>query len=582
MKQFFKIVFACLTAMVLAGMLFFLMFIGALIGSAGKAEKNEVSKNSVLVLDMTDVMKEQGSEDPFAVLNGGDEVVTGLNDVLRSIKAAKTDDRIKGIYLRTGVSVNGWATLQEIRAALKDFKSGGKFIVCYGEISDQKSYYLASVSDEVYLNPHGGMEFNGLSITGMFFKGAIDKLDIKTEAFHCGKYKGAYEPYALEKYSDPNRYQLSVLLGDLYGEFLQAVAEKTGKDTASLARIAAEGVVKFPKDALAGGMIDGMLYADSVEALLRGKLGLKEKDKISMVSPSEYASALEDKEDSKNKIAVLYAEGAIYDGSGDDEIYSKDISRLIRKIAKDEDIKAVVLRVNSPGGSALTSEIIYHELQQLRKKKPIVVSMGNYAASGGYYIACAADSIIADPNTLTGSIGVVGVMFNIGDMMKNKLGVTTDVVKTGPYADFPNMTRPMTELERNWIQGYLDTTYTLFKSRVAQARRMSMEQVEELAQGHVYSGKLAKELKLVDELGPISRAMESAASLAKLKDYSVEEFPKPRDKFTEIISTLSGKKREDAAVRRLLGEDYAVYAELQKIRSQKNSIQALMPWFEIR
>jgi protease-4 len=582
MKQFFKIVFACLTAMVLAGMLFFLMFIGALIGSAGKAEKNEVSKNSVLVLDMTDVMKEQGSEDPFAVLNGGDEVVTGLNDVLRSIKAAKTDDRIKGIYLRTGVSVNGWATLQEIRAALKDFKSGGKFIVCYGEISDQKSYYLASVSDEVYLNPHGGMEFNGLSITGMFFKGAIDKLDIKTEAFHCGKYKGAYEPYALEKYSDPNRYQLSVLLGDLYGEFLQAVAEKTGKDTASLARIAAEGVVKFPKDALAGGMIDGMLYADSVEALLRGKLGLKEKDKISMVSPSEYASALEDKEDSKNKIAVLYAEGAIYDGSGDDEIYSKDISRLIRKIAKDEDIKAVVLRVNSPGGSALASEVIYHELQQLRKKKPIVVSMGNYAASGGYYIACAADSIIADPNTLTGSIGVVGVMFNIGDMMKNKLGVTTDVVKTGPYADFPNMTRPMTELERNWIQGYLDTTYTLFKSRVAQARRMSMEQVEELAQGHVYSGKLAKELKLVDELGPISRAMESAASLAKLKDYSVEEFPKPRDKFTEIISTLSGKKREDAAVRRLLGEDYAVYAELQKIRSQKNSIQALMPWFEIR
>ncbi|HQW47593.1 MAG TPA: signal peptide peptidase SppA, partial [Chitinophagaceae bacterium] len=492
----------------------------------------------------------------LGAITGKPTSTIGLNDVLASIKAAKSDQKIKGIYIKLGSNPNGWATLQEVKNAIVDFKSSNKFVIAYGEVCDQKSYYIASAGDQIYLNPTGGMEFNGLSLTGTFFKGTIDKLDIKTEAFHCGKYKGAYEPYKLEKFSDPNRYQLSVLLQDLYHEFLQTVSLKTGIDTAALASMANEGVIKFPQDALKNKFIDATIYADSVESILRSKLAIKEKDKINMVTPDEYASNIEETSKAKNKIAVLYANGTINDGEGEGDIFSKDFIKEIRKISKDDDIKAVVLRVNSPGGSALASEIIYHELMILGKKKPIVVSMGNYAASGGYYISCAADSIFADENTLTGSIGVVGVMLNIGDMMKNKLGVTTDVVKTGTYADFPNNTRPMTDAERNWIQSYLDTTYNQFKSRVALARNMTMEQVEELAQGHVYSGKLAKELKLVDGFGNVSRALSSAATLADLKDYTLEEFPKQKDKFEEMLACISGKKREEATLKKILGEEY--------------------------
>lgn len=344
----------------------------------------------------------------------------------------------------------------------------------------------------MYLNPAGGMDYKGLAINGMFYKGTLDKLDIKTEAFHCGQFKGAYEPYKLEKYSDPNRYQLGVLLGDFYAEFLRGVSEKTGTDTTTLAAMARNGSVRFPKDALEAKLVDGLLFSDSVENIVKQKMKLKAKDKINFISPDEYAALIPSTSKSKDKIAILYADGTIYDGEGDEDIHSKDYIKVIRKLANDESIKAVVLRINSPGGSAMASEIIYHELMELKKKKPIVASMSNYAASGGYYIACAADSIFADQNTLTGSIGVVGVMFNIGDMLKNKLGVTTDVVKTGTFADFPNMSRPMTDLERTWIQSYLDSTYIQFKSRVALARKMTMAQVEDLAQGHVYSGVSAK------------------------------------------------------------------------------------------
>lgn len=581
MKQFFKILFATLCAMIIFSFLIFFSFAGAIIGSSS-SEKTEIKSKSVLMLDLSNPILEQGQENQLGMLSGEATSVAGLNDILNSIKAAQKDEKIKGIYIRTGVCPVGWATLQEIRETLVEFKKSDKFIIAYGEISDQKSYYIASTANQLFINPAGGIEFNGLSINGMFYKGTIDKLDIKTEAFHCGKYKGAYEPYALEKYSDPNRYQLSVLLNDLHSEFLRAVSQKSGIDTATLASMSNNGVIKFPKDALANKMIDGTIYGDSVEQIIRTKLALKEKEKINFVTTSDYASSIENKSDVKDKIAILYAEGAIYDGEGSEDIHTKNMVKEIRKIAKDDNIKAVVLRVNSPGGSALASEIIYHELKQLKKKKPIIVSMGNYAASGGYYLSCAGDSIFADHNTLTGSIGVVGVMFNIGEMMKNKLGVTTDVVKTGQFSDFPNMTRPMTDLERNWIQSYLDTTYILFKSRVAEARNLSMDQVEELAQGHVYSGKLAKELKLVDELGNIDRALASAVSMSKLKEYQLVEFPKPVDKLDEIISSISGQKREDATLKKLLGDDYVMYKEIQKIKSQKNQIQAVMPWFEIK
>jgi protease-4 len=537
---------------------------------------------SILLLNLNDNIVEQTQDNPFNAFTGDMGSSLGLNDVLASVRDAKNNKQIKGIYIKTGVCPIGWATLQEMRLALEDFKQSGKFIVAYGEICDQKSLYISSVSKEHFLNPAGGMEFNGLSITGMFYKGALDKLDVETEAFHCGQYKGAYEPYKLEKYSDPNRYQLQTLLNDMHGQFLMAVANKAGKDTATLAQWSRTGLVKFPNDALQNKLVDGLAYADSVEMILKKKCDLSEKDKLRLVSADDYVEQVDLAQTAPNKIAVLYAEGTIYDGEGQQDIYSKTFAKNVRKIAQDDDIKAVVLRVNSPGGSALASEVMYRELMQLKKKKPIIVSMGNYAASGGYYLACAGDSIVADPNTLTGSIGVVGVMFNIGNMLKNKLGVTTDAVTTGTYSDFPNMTRKMTDAERNWIQSYLDTTYTLFKTRVATARRMSMEQVEALAQGHVYSGTLGKEIGLVDILGGKDRALQSAARKAKLDKYEVVEYPKPIDKVEQLITAISGKKREEAAIRRFLGDDFAVYDELRKIRQQDQVIQARMPWMEIK
>lgn len=575
-------VFAGLCALALFTVLIFVFFIGAALASASGSKPSGLEDNSILMLDLNQPLLEQTQDEPFSAFSGDMSSTLGLNDVLNAVRDAKNNKQIKGIYIRTGVCSMGWASLQEMRAALDAFKQSGKFIVSYGEICDQKSLYISSVSKEHFMNPAGGLEFNGLSITGTFFKSALDKLEVETEAFHCGQYKGAYEPYKLEKYSDPNRYQLQTLLNDMYGQFLQAVAGKTGRDTATLAGWARNGVIKFPTDALQNKLIDGLAYADSVDLMLKKKSGLEEKDKLRMVSPDEYVEQVDLSNSASNKIAVLYAEGTIYDGEGQQDVYSKTFAKNVRKIAQNDDIKAVVLRVNSPGGSALASEVMYHELMQLKKKKPIIVSMGNYAASGGYYLSCAGDSIVADPNTLTGSIGVVGVMFNIGNMMKNKLGVTTDVVGTGPYADFPNMTRKMTDAERNWIQSYLDTTYTLFKSRVAAARRMSMEQVEALAQGHVYSGTLAKQIGLVDIMGGKDRALQSAASKAKLDKYEVVEYPKPIDKVEQLLTAISGKKREEAAIRRFLGDDFVVYDELRKIRQQDQVIQARMPWMEIK
>ncbi len=578
MRQFFKILFACFFALVLFIGVILLTVTGIVAGLSSGSEKKIVDDHSILRIDLNQEIKEQSREGLLHIDMVGDSEVLGLNDIVRSLHEAANDDKIKGVFLTMGTCPNGWATLQEIRDALLDFKQSKKFIVAYGEVADQKSYYVGSAADQIFLHPSGMIEFKGLAINSMFFKGALDKLEITTEAFHCGKFKGAYEPFKLEKFSDPNRYQLGVLLQDMYAAFLSAVSEKTKIDTVTLARMANQGTIRFPQDALANHFVDALLYSDSVNHFLQQKIQVSTKEKLNWVDCMEYASSLNASSKSKNKVAILYAEGEIHDGEGNDGIYSETFVRNIRKISEDDNIKAVVLRVNSPGGSAMASEVIYHELAELKKKKPVVISMGNYAASGGYYISCAGDSIFADNNTLTGSIGVVGVMFNIEKMMKNKLGVTFDQVKTSEYADFPNMNREMTESERTWIQGYLDTTYVLFKSRVANARHLTMEEVEDLAQGHVYSGKLALPLKLIDGFGNKERAIACASGMAKIKDYRLVEYPKPMSKLDEILQSISGEKREEAMAKKILGADYVVYKELKKIREQENKIQAILPF----
>lgn len=581
MKQFFKFFFASLAALFIFMLLIFVVFGGIIAGSASK-DQTIVDNNSVLCIDLNENITEQTKENQLGILSGQPTSIVGLNDVLASIKAAKSDEKIKGIYIKLGMSPIGWATLQEIKDAIEDFKPSKKFVYAYGEIADQKSVYMSTISDSSFVNPSGGVEFKGLAISGMFYKGTLEKLDVKTEAFHCGQFKGAHEPYSRENFSDANRFQLTALLNDFYAELLMAISKKSGLDTATLAKMANEGTIKFPKDAVAYKVINGTRFSDEVELSIKNKLAIKETDKISFISPDDYAETIVDKT-ATDKIAILYAEGAIYDGEGDEEIYSKTFTKSIRKIKNDDKIKAVVLRINSPGGSALASEVMYHELEQLNKVKPIIVSMGNYAASGGYYLSCAGDSIFADQNTLTGSIGVVGVMFNMGEFYKNKLGITTDVVKTAEHADFPNLTRPMSEFEHNWIQGFLDTTYMLFKSRVAKARNLTMQEVEELAQGHVYSGKAALNLKLIDGLGNVDRALKSASAMAKVTDYKIVEYPKPIDKVQEIVNQLSGNKREEAIMKKVLGEEYVVFKEIQKVKSQQNQVQMALPWlFDIR
>ena len=579
MKQFLKFFLAAFAALMIFCLFGLILFLGIAFSSGGSSS---VKSKSVLHINTAEFFAEQSSEDPLAVLQGGAVQTTGLHDAIRSIKHAKEDSKIKGIYLKMGVSGNGWASLAELREALEEFKKTDKFIYAYGEVCDHKSYYLASVADSVFLNPQGGMEFKGLALVGNFFKGAFDKLGVKTEAFHCGKFKGAHEPFSRKDFSDPNEFQLKEMLTDIDSLFMTAVSQKTGKNLGELKQIANNLDLRFPTDAKRLGFIDDMVYADSVRNLIKKKSGLDSDDKIRFVSISEYLPTVKKKK-GKSKIAVLYANGSIVDGAEGDGIASATFTKSVRKIAQNDKIKGLVLRVNSPGGSALASEVIYRELQLVGKKMPIYVSMGNVAASGGYYLSCAADTIYADANTITGSIGVVGMMFNIGDFMNNKLGVSFDAVKTGPYADFPNNYRDMTAQEKAFIQTYLDSVYVTFKSRVAEARGMTPEEVEELAQGHVYSGMAAKDLKLVDAIGSQNDVIKAMAKRLDLDKYGIVEYPKKEEGIAQIFSQAMGGDKEVQLMKKYLGEDYKLVQQIKELRQQQNKILARMPYiFEIK
>jgi protease IV len=580
MKQFFKFFLASLLAIIFFIFIGFIIIIGA---AATSGNETKVLDKSVIHLDASEVFSEQSQENPLAVLQGGSSHTNGLNKIIRAIDHAKEDKKIKGIYIKMGVCPNGWASLNELREALLDFKKSKKFIYAYGEVADHKSYYLATVADKIFLNPHGGMEFKGLALVGNFMKGSLDKLGVKVEAFHCGQFKGAHEPFSRKDFSEPNEYQLKTMLASIDSVFMRAVAVRTGKSIEELRSIANNLDLKFPQDAVDMKFIDGIVYADSVRSLLKEKSGIDADKEVRFVGIGDYAGNVENMGNGDDKVAIIYATGSIADGEGEDGIYSVNLTQEIRKVAEDEDIKAVVLRVNSPGGSALASEVIYRELELLHAKKPIVVSMGDVAASGGYYIACAGDKIYADANTITGSIGVVGMMFNIGDFMNSKLGVTFDAVKTGQYADFPNNYRDMTATEKQFIQSYLDSVYVTFKSRVAKARGLTLDQVEELAQGHVYSGTLAKELKLVDNIGGKNAALAAVAKLAKLDKYKIVEYPGKTDSFKDLLTMVTGGNRDVALVKEYLGEDYKLLEQIQQLRQQKNGIQALMPFnFDIK
>lgn len=595
MKQFFKMFFASFLAMIVMAVIVFGLTIGLIASLASDVsdDKKQVSSNSVLRIELGKMIHEIGETNPFAALGGGIAYSPGLYDITKAIEHAGTDKNIKGILIKLEMSPNGWATMQQLREALLNFKAKGKFIYAYGEIAPQKSFYLASVADSIFLNPVGFTEFNGLSSSIPFFKGTLQKLEIEPEIFYAGKFKSATEPFRAEKMSEPNRQQITELQQDIWAELTQAVASHSKQTVAIVDGWAQSGAIQFPQDAQRNGLVDRLAYFDEVESLIRSKLDSKKTDgkeksketKINYVDLDDYSGIVRRKRKLNNdRIAVLVAEGSISDGKSNEpyEIASEDFVEVIRKVKKNDKIKAVVLRVNSPGGSALASEVILRELQLLRAKKPVIVSMGDVAASGGYYISCQADSVFALPTTITGSIGVFTMLFNAEAMMKNKLGITFDGVKNAPYADFPSVTRPLNADESRRMQAMVDTIYYTFMHRVSAARNIPVHMVDSIAQGRVWSGTDALRIGLVDGLGGMDRAIWSAAKKADLKDYQVVVYPEPTDRFEALMRRFSGSsitaEALKAAMQEETGEGYELIRQLRSLHKMNGKAQMTMPF----
>ena len=586
MKQFFKMFFASLLAMIVTGVIIFGVFIGLIVAAVKEGSKSEtqttVADNSVLTIDLSKTMHERSERNSLAVFSDGDENNAGVYDAIKALREAKDDSKIKGILIKLNPSRNGWATMQQMRSAIVDFRRSGKFVYAYGENITQGAYYMATAADSIFLNPMGDMELKGFATILAFFKGTLDKLELEPEIFYAGKFKSATEPFRADKMSDANRVQVAEFQKDFWSEFLNAASTFSKQDTATLYQLAASGAIEFPQDALKNKLVSNLLYWDQVEDRIKAKTGGKEKDKVKYVSLSEYAATINEGSAGDSRVAVLYAEGSIVDGESDDDyqIASQNMIEQIRKLRNNDKVKAVVLRVNSGGGSALASEVILRELQLLKAKKPLVASMGDVAASGGYYILCQADSIFALPNTITGSIGVFTMMFNSEKLMRNKLGVTFDGVKNAPYADFPNGTRALTADEAAKVQRSVDNIYMIFKGRVANGRKMDIALVDSFAQGRVWSGTDALGIKLVDGVGDLDRAIASAASLAKLKDYDVVTYPEPVDKFESLMRRFKGNNASIAEqmVKAEFGKEYDWYKQLKELRRMNGAAMAMMPY----
>lgn len=588
MREFFKYVFATVVGVVISLALFLIFFVVLLIGvvkTSLKEENVSVSNNSVLFLNLDQVITERTADDPLSRLpivgSDGDKNI-GFNDMIRALKKAKKDDNIKCVYLTVSSPQAGFATMKEIRDALIDFKTSKKKIIAYSEVYTQGAYYLASVADKVYLNPEGALEFKGLKSETMFFKGALEKLGIEAQIIRVGNYKSAVEPFFADKMSDKNREQVTAYLHGLYGTFLDGIAKSRNISTETLFQIADDYKIQQPKDALAYKMVDELKYKDQIIEELKSLSGTAKKNNLTSISINDYArNAAKDQHTSGDrKVAVIYANGDITGGEGSDEqIGSERISKAIRKARLDENIKAVVLRVNSPGGSALASDVIWREIVLTRKVKPVVASFGDVAASGGYYIACAADSIFVQPNTITGSIGVFGVIPNFQKLFNDKLGITFDGVKTGKYADIMSVDRPMTAGERLIVQNDVNRVYDSFITRVAEGRKKTKAYIDSIGGGRVWVGTDAVRIGLADRTGSFNDAIVAAAKKAKIQDYVVVEYPEKRDPFKSLMENTTDKVRTYYA-KQELGASYPIYQQIKSAIS-RSGIQTRMP-FEIK
>ena len=580
MRSFFKFFLAALLALVVFMLIGFLILF-AVAGSIASSEKATIAAKSVLFIDLSRSFKDKKTDNTLARLSGDRDIYsTSLYDVVRLLQHAKSDSSVRGIYIKCNENANGFAASEELRNALLDFKESKKFVIAYGDTISQKAYFVASVADKIYCNPKGIIEWKGFASQLFFIKNALKKLEIEPQIFYDGKFKSATEPLREEKMTDANRLQTTVWLGDLYSRFLLATATARNIDTATLHRYASAYMIHTPNDAVQYKLLDGVKYDDEVKDEIRKRLGINGDDKIEFVQIGSYAEATSIKKYAADRIAVIYAEGDIVYGRGTEgQVGSDEFRNLISKARTDKNIKAIVLRVNSPGGSALASEIIWRETMLTRKAgKPFVVSMGDMAASGGYYISCAADSIFAQPNTITGSIGVFGIVPNMQDFFKNKLGVTFDQVKTAPNADIGSVTRPLTEGEKIIIQSEIDTVYHDFKTRVAEGRKKDMPLIDSIAQGRVWTGSRAMQIGLVDRVGGLDDAIACAAGMANLKDYSLREYPEPAS-FWDMLKSNYGKTVKTKVIKEELSySEYQLYEQLQRIRQMVGTAQTRLPY----
>lgn len=583
MKDFLKFTLATVTGIIISSVVLFFISILVVFSMVSSSEsETQVRKNSVMMLDLNGTLTERSQENPLEFLMKEDYKTYGLDDILSSIRKAKENEDIKGIYIQATSLGAGFASLEEIRDALKDFKESGKFIVAYGDTYTQNLYYLSSVADKVLLNPQGMLEWRGLAATPMFFKDLLEKIGVEMQIFKVGTYKSAVEPFISTEMSPANREQVNVYLSSIWGQITSSVAESRNLSVEALNKEADRMLMFYPaEESVKNGLVDTLIYKNDVRDYLKNIVGIDKDDNMPVLGIQDMINVKKNvpRDKSGNVIAVYYAYGEIDGGSSastDEGINSEKVIKDLRKLKDDENVKAVVLRVNSPGGSAYGSEQIWYAVNQLKKEKPVIVSMGDYAASGGYYIACNADTIVAEPTTLTGSIGIFGMMPNAKGLTE-KLGVNFDVVKTNPYADFGNLTRPMNDGEKGLMQMYVNKGYELFLTRCSDGRGISMEELDKIAQGRVWTGSTAKELGLVDELGGLDKALEIAIAKAGVDAYTVMNYPKKEGFLESLMNTNPGNYIK---ARMLNGKMNDVYRQFSIIENfdKIDRIQARVPF----
>ena len=583
MKDFLKFTLATVTGIVISSVVLFFISILVVFSMVSSSEsETQVRKNSVMMLDLNGTLAERSQENPLDLIMKDDYKTYGLDEILSSIKKAKENEDIKGIYIQATSLGAGFASLEEIRNALKDFKESGKFVVAYGDAYTQGLYYLSSVADKVLLNPQGMLEWRGLAATPMFFKDLLEKVGVEMQVFKVGTYKSAVEPFISTEMSAANREQINVYLSSIWGQITSAVAESRNLSVEALNKEADRMLMFYPaEESVKNGLVDTLIYKNDVRDYLKNLAGIDKDDNMPVLGIQDMINVKKNvpRDKSGNVIAVYYAYGEIDGGSSastDEGINSEKVIKDLRKLKDNENVKAVVLRVNSPGGSAYGSEQIWYAVNQLKKEKPVIVSMGDYAASGGYYISCNADTIVAEPTTLTGSIGIFGMMPDAQGLTE-KIGVHFDVVKTNPYADFGTITRPMNDDEKGLLQMHVNHGYELFLTRCSDGRGIGMEELDKIAQGRVWTGSTAKELGLVDVLGGLDKALEIAIDKAGVDAYTVMSYPKKESFFESLMSTNPGNYIKAHVLNGKMGDVYRQFGIIENF-DKIDRIQARVPF----